>query len=155
MGNAWSKSGKMKMLAKKEWNNVFKKVPRVTVDLIVKDKRGVLLVKRSITPWKGKWHFPGGTVFYKEKLLDAVKRKAKEETGLKIKIKKFLGVLEFMGRRRPGYSHIVDLVFLVEPISGRLKGDPKLGGKVLKFFKKIPKNIISEHRKALEGKLLK
>lgn len=145
----------MKRLSKKDWDYVFKRVPRVTVDLVVKSKRGILLVKRSIKPDMGKWHFPGGTVEYKEKLVDAVKRKAKEETGLQIKIKKFLGIIEFMNYKRIGYSHIIDLVFLVEPVRGHIRGNSELGGTNLKFFKKLPKNMITKQRKFLGEKLIK
>lgn len=142
----------MRMLSKKEFDIIFKKVPRVTVDLVIKDKRGVLLIKRSIRPDIGKWHLPGGTVGFKEKLLHAVKRKAREETGLQVRVKQFLGIIEFMKWKYPGYSHIVDLVFLVEPVRGKLRGDAKFGGKILKFFKKLPKNMIPEQRKILKGK---
>ncbi len=49
----------------------------------------------------------------------------------------------------PGYSHIVDLVFLVEPLRGTLKGNKRYGGDVLKFFKKLPETMIIEQRKFL------
>lgn len=139
----------MKVLSRKEFDIIFSKVPRVTVDIVAKDERGVLLIKRAIRPDIGKWHLPGGTVEFKEKLLHAVKRKAREETGLQIDIKKFLGIIEFVRWKYPGYSHIVDFVFLVKPVRGKLKGNKKFGGDVLKFFKKLPKNMIIEQRKLL------
>lgn len=145
----------MKRMSLREFNHVFRRTPRVTVDLVVKDKRGILLIKRGIKPDIGKWHFPGGTVYYKERIFHAVKRKAKEETGLQIEIKKFLGVLELMRWKYPGYSHIIDLVFLVEPIRGKLRGNLKYGGNIMKFFKRIPKDILPDQRKILEGRLIK
>ncbi|MBI2547426.1 MAG: NUDIX hydrolase [Candidatus Aenigmarchaeota archaeon] len=145
----------MKFLSKKVWNIVFKKVPRVTVDIVIKDGRGVLLIKRTIKPDIGKWHFPGGTVQFKEKILHAVRRIAKMETGLQIRIKRFLGIFEFMRWKETGYNHIIDLVFLAEPTRGKIKGNPKFGGKTLNFFKKIPSNIIPDQRKILKGKLIK
>ncbi len=144
----------MRMLSKKEWNTIFSKTPRVCVDIVIKDKRGVLLIKRSIEPEKSKWHLPGGTILYKERIMHAVKRKVREETGLQIKIKKFLGVFEFMRWKEPGYSHIIDLIFLAEPVGGKLRGH-KIWGKELKFFKKLPENMIREHRRILEGELVK
>lgn len=144
----------MRKLTNKEYNYIFKKTARVTVDILIKDKRGVLFIKRDIRPDIGKWHLPGGTVYYKEKIVDAIKRKAKEETGLQIKIKKFLGVFEFMRQREPGNTHIVDLVFLVKPVGGKLKGDSRYGGKTLRFFRKLPKNMMAEHKKVLEGRLI-
>lgn len=132
----------MKRLSEEDFHRIYQKVPRVTVDIVIKNKRGILLIKRSIKPDIGKWHLPGGTVGYKEKLVDAVKREAREETGLKVRIKEFLGVFEYMRWKEPGYGHIIDLVFLAEPISGKMKGDAKRAGKVLRFFKKLPRNMI-------------
>lgn len=145
----------MKRLSEKDFHKIYQKVPRVTVDIIIRDKRGILLIKRAIKPDIGKWHFPGGTIYYKEKILDAVKRKAKEETGLQIRIKKFLGVFEFMRWKEAGYGHVIDLIFLAEPVKGKLKGNAKTAGKILRFFKKLPKNIIPDQKKILEGKLIK
>lgn len=155
MDFSWGKSDKMRTLTKKEFDKVFKKTPRVTVDLIIKDKRGLLLIKRGIRPDIGKWHFPGGTVYYKEKIFHAVKRKAREETGLQVKIKKFLGIFEFMRWKYPGYAHIIDLVFLCEPVRGKLKGNARFAGKTLRFFKKLPKNVLPDQIKILNGKLIK
>ncbi len=146
----------MKKLSTKDFLKIYQKVPRVTVDIVIKDRRGVLLIKREINPEIGKWHLPGGTVYFKERILDAVKRKGREETGLQIKIKKFLGVFEFVNIwKYIGQQHVVDLIFLAEPIKGILKGNSKYGGKTLKFFKKLPKNMMTGHREILEGKLIK
>ncbi|MBI1978628.1 MAG: NUDIX hydrolase [Candidatus Aenigmarchaeota archaeon] len=145
----------MRKLTTREFHYIFKKTPRVTVDLVIKDRRGILLIKRDIRPDIGKWHFPGGTVYYKERILDAVKRKAREETGLQIKIKKLLGVFDIMRYREPGNTHIVDLIFLVRPIRGKLRGNKKFGGETLKFFKRLPKNMMIEHRQILQGRLIK
>jgi 8-oxo-dGTP diphosphatase len=138
----------MKAYGTVEFDTLFKKVARVTVDAVIKDRRGVLLIKRDITPWKGRWHFPGGTVYFKESLIHAVKRKAREETGLQVKVEKFLGMIEFIKHKEPGYGHIVDLVFLTKPVRGRMKGTKF--GRHLKFFEKIPKNMIPEQRKFLQ-----
>jgi len=145
----------MRMLNKKEFVSIFKKVPRVTVDVVIRDREGILLIKREITPEMGKWHLPGGTIHYKENILHAVKRKTHEETGLKIRIKKFLGVIEFMRWKEPGYTHVIDLVFLANPISGKLKGNKEKCGECLKFFKKLPKNMIPEQKRIIQDKLSK
>ncbi len=92
----------MKLLSKREWNSIFSKVPRVTVDVVAKDRRGVLLVKRAIRPDIGKWHLPGRTVNFKEKLLDAAKRVAREETGLQVRVKKTFGCYRIYAMEIPG-----------------------------------------------------
>ncbi len=60
--------------------------PAVTVDIIIfrlnDNDLKVLLVKRSIEPFKGIWAIPGGFVRIGESLEDAAKRELKEETGV-------------------------------------------------------------------------
>lgn len=61
--------------------------PSVTIDIAVftikSDELKVLLVKRGIEPFKGKWALPGGFVKIDETLEEAAKRELKEETGVK------------------------------------------------------------------------
>ena len=44
----------------------------------------VLLIKQKYGSQKGKWALPGGFVLDEERLIDAVKREVKEETGVKV-----------------------------------------------------------------------
>ncbi len=63
------------------------KTPSVTVDIIiftVMDKDlNVLLIKRAIDPFKGRWAIPGGFIKFNESLEEAAKRELFEETGVK------------------------------------------------------------------------
>lgn len=60
--------------------------PSVTVDVVIVTLRGeelqVLLVKRDIAPFKGKWAIPGGFVHLDESLEAAARRELQEETGV-------------------------------------------------------------------------
>ena len=61
----------------------------LTVDAVVfgyeaKDGLSVLLIKRLIDPFKGKWAIPGGFVLEGESLEKAVERELKEETGVEV-----------------------------------------------------------------------
>ncbi|MEX2017034.1 MAG: NUDIX domain-containing protein, partial [Candidatus Pacearchaeota archaeon] len=57
---------KRKKLNDKQWNTIYSKVPRLCIDLIIIKDKKVLLTKRSISPFKGLWHFPGGGVQHRE-----------------------------------------------------------------------------------------
>lgn len=96
---------------------IHKSVPIVCVDLVVKHRKDFLLIKRKNNPLAGQWFLPGGRVLKGERLRKAVLRKLWEETGLKGKIKKFLGTGEHFMQK--GYfrgipGHTVTFVFLVE-----------------------------------------
>ena len=61
--------------------------PSVTVDIVIftiqANELKVLLVKRAIEPFKGRWAIPGGFVKIDESLEEAAKRELSEETGVK------------------------------------------------------------------------
>lgn len=137
---------KPKKLPKKEFDKIYSKVPRLTVEVIIKTKDGILLSKRSIEPFKGMWHMTGGTVRFSEKLESTALRVAYEETGLRVKFIKNLGILDY-GFLVKGNMHVVAVCFLVKPVAGKLKGSYQ--GEELKYFKKLPQNTIKEQVKFL------
>ena len=60
--------------------------PSVTVDVVIVTLRGaelhVLLIKRAIAPFRGRWAVPGGFVHLGESLESAARRELHEETGV-------------------------------------------------------------------------
>src|SRR5687768_1353542 len=78
-----------------EFGFIYSRVPRLTVEVILVIEGGVVLVERQEPSWYGLWHIPGGTVFYKERLVDAVKRVAQEELGIDVQVGELLGYIEY------------------------------------------------------------
>lgn len=120
-------------LPKPVFDVLVKIVPFVACELVIKEERGILLKWRDDKFWRG-WHFPGGLLRVAETFEERIANTAWNELGINIKNHKFLCVKGYNTGVR---AHTVSLVFLCET-----EMDPKNG----KFFKKMPKNIIEEHK---------
>ena len=97
------------------------KNPVPTVDVILQKDSNILLVKRKKDPFKDHLALPGGFVNVGEKVEDAVKREAVEETSLEIEPIDILGVYSDPGRDPRG--HMLSIVF----VGTILSGEPKAG----------------------------
>ncbi len=91
----------------------------LTVDAIIPYEGGIVLVRRKNEPFKGKYALPGGIVEYGERVEDAAVREAKEETGLKCKIERLVGV--YSDPNRDPRGHFVSICFILIPVGGELK----------------------------------
>jgi len=116
------------------------------VEVVLRTPASVVLTKRDIVPWKGQWHLPGGTVRMRETLAHAVTRIAMEELGLRVRIVRVLGTIEYLHAER-WYGHPVSVAFLVRRVSGKLRGSPQ--GREVGTFAKLPKPMIREQRQFL------
>ena len=128
----------------KEFKNIYSKVPRLCVEVMLKTKDGVLLTKRNEPPNKGKWHIPGGTMLKGETLEKAVRRVAWEELGIRVEIKKMLGIIEY--NYRDYFSQPIGIAYLVEFESDKEKIRTEDKGK---FFKIISDNTIKVQKEFL------
>ena len=98
--------------------NNFMEMPRVVASVIVKKDNKILLVKEVLETLKEHWIFPGGGVDFGETIQEAAKREVKEEIGLDIEIKKFLGFKEAIF---PKYDyHTVIFFFMAEPLNDEI-----------------------------------
>ncbi|MBS7655186.1 NUDIX hydrolase [Candidatus Bathyarchaeota archaeon] len=97
--------------------------PLIGVSVLIVNENKLLLVKRRNEPGKNLWSIPGGLVELGEPVKKAAKREAEEETGLKIKIKKLLDVMDVIikGSNNKLRFHYVLIVFSAHPIEGELK----------------------------------
>lgn len=129
-----------------EFLTIYHKVPRAGVDLIVKTEKGIVLTERSIPPFKGMWHIPGGTILFMEPVEHAIARVAGDELGVEVTIAKHLGIIEYFVAERQ--LHTVANAFLVTIKSGTLRGGDQ--GKEVKEFGTVPENVIP-----VQGEFLK
>ncbi len=112
------------------------------VDVIIMDKKNrFLLTKRNITPYKNKWHFPGGVIHNKFTIDKMVKMVAKNEVNLDVEIISFVGAYDIKRRFRHDISH----VFLTRILKGDIKLDFQSSD--ANFFSKPPNTMISFQKK--------
>ncbi len=71
----------------------------------------ILLVKRLGPPEAGCWSLPGGKVGYLERVEDAIRREALEETGLAIRLARLLQLTQMIGQDG---QHWLSPVYLAE-----------------------------------------
>lgn len=93
---------------------VFYLDPKLVACSIVQMDGKIVLLRRAMSPERGKWVFPGGYVDRGEKVETAAIREAKEECGIDIRLINLLGVYSY-----PGYLEVV-AVYLAEYVSGVL-----------------------------------
>ncbi len=127
-------------LSKEEFNFIYSKVPRLTVEIIVKNKDGrIYLTKRATEPCRGQWHLPGGTVRFGELMIKAVQRIAKRELGINVTKAKNVGYIEYPSHFENGLDSPVGIVFEVEAYSSTINPNREaLDGD---WFIKVPEGM--------------
>ncbi len=95
--------------------------PVVGVGAVVVHDGRVLLIRRGKEPLRGRWLPPGGTVEWGETLEDALVREVQEETGLTVRPREVVGVLDRIHREeRDVLYHFVIVDYLCDWVSGTL-----------------------------------
>ncbi len=126
--------------------------PTPVVAAIARDDEGkILLIKRKIEPCKGEWALPSGFMELDESPIEAALRELVEETGLKGKSKKLIGVYS---NNSEIHGYLVSIIYEVEILGGKLcAGDD---AEEAEFFivNQLPPLAFQSHREAL-GKVLK
>lgn len=136
------KSQKIRKASKKEYDRLRKYFAFSCADLVIFDGNSVLLTKRTRNPYKGYWHLPGSIIHKNERIIDTVKRSAKEELNLDVTVIKFLGFYESLDKYRHDISH----GFVVSAV-GNMKIDYQSSD--LRFFEHLPQRLVPHHRKMI------
>ena len=132
-------------LPREEFMSIYHKVPRAAVDIIVQTPQGIVLTKRSIPPYLGFWHICGGTILFMEPIDHAIDRIVQDELGIKVKIVRPLGIIEYFN---DDGRHTVSDAFLAEIVGGNLRGSEQ--GTEFSVFNQLPNNCIPEQKVFLE-----
>lgn len=134
-----------KKLPLEEFMHIYHKVPRAAVDIVIRSKMGFLLTKRTMPPYEGMWHIPGGTILFEEPVSHAINRIVMDEIGVKINVIKHLGLIEYF---EEDGRHTISNVYLAEIADGEPRGSNQ--GKEIAFFKRAPENCIPAQKKFLD-----
>ena len=131
-------------LPKDEFDWIFSRVPRLTVEVVISSPdREVLLSLRDIEPCRGMWHLPGGTVRFGEPLIDAVQRVANAELGMAVTVGPLLGYIEYPSHYNNGLDSPVGLAFAAATtVAVELP-------RGCRWFKALPENMHDEQRRFL------
>ena len=112
---------------------------------------GIVVIERSNPPFG--WALPGGFVDYGESLEEAVKREAKEETGLDlIDLKQFHTYSE--PDRDPRF-HTIGTVFIAKAEGKPKAGDDAKGLKVVKLNEIQKLDFAFDHKKIIQDYIKK
>jgi 8-oxo-dGTP diphosphatase len=95
------------------------KSTKLAADAIIIQKGKLVLVRRAYPPFKGRFVLPGGFVEPGERTEDAAVREAFEETGLKTRVKRLVGVYSAPDRDPRG--HVVSSVYELKATGGKLR----------------------------------
>ncbi len=134
-------------LTSEEFVAIYSKVPRLTVEVIVVTDQGIVLTKRSIAPYEGSWHIPGGTVYMNESLEEAVQRVALDELGVTVAIDKLVGHIIYPSikdQKEGGIGWPIGAAFLTHITDGDLRGSRQ--GEEVKTFSALPDDMIIEQK---------
>lgn len=128
-------------LPQEEFEAIFSRVPRLTVELVIaSSERGVLLQLRARDPCSGTWSLPGGTVRFAEPAMQAVQRVARDELGASVTVGDLLGYIEYPSHYENGLDSPVGLAFATTLL------DPQRTPRGCRWFTRFPDAMHDEQK---------
>lgn len=137
---------KNKPLSREEFKEVYSRVPRLAIELVIKTNDGIVLtLRKGGNGWENMWHLPGMTLLYKERIPDAIQRVAQEEAGVQVNVEKLLGYIEYPSEEKErGFGWTISVVFLCSLLSGELHTNSDASE--IRVFTQLPDNLIEEEK---------
>jgi ADP-ribose pyrophosphatase YjhB (NUDIX family) len=123
------------------------KQPKLAVDIIIKYKNKIVLIKRKNPPFG--WALPGGFVEYNESLEKAAIREAKEETNLDVALNKQLHA--YSDPKRDPRFHTISVVYIAEG-KGKLKAKDDAKHVELFDIRNLPE-LVFDHNQIINDAL--
>ncbi len=120
------------------------KTPLLTVDIIIRYRKGIVLIERKNPPYG--WALPGGFVDVGESLENAAIREAKEETSLDIRL-----IEQFHAYSDPGRDprfHTATVVFLADG-NGIVRGRDDARRADVFSEETLPSDIAFDHKEII------
>jgi len=139
-------------LPQAEFESIFARVPRLTVEVVIVSAEGVLLSQRQSGPCQGLWHMPGGTVRFGEPLTDAVSRVAAQEVGLGLVAGRFLGYIEYPSHLQRSWDWPVGMAFATQ--LDQASGPGFEPTPTIRWFAQLPADMHEEQRAFLSAHVL-
>jgi ADP-ribose pyrophosphatase YjhB (NUDIX family) len=136
-------------LPQTEYEQIYARVPRLKVELVIVSSQGVLLMRNEAGAGHELWHLPGGTVRFGELLTDAVTRVAKEELGVEITIDRLCGYVEYPSHVESELDWPVGVAFVLRLSPGsarRFQPRPDVAW----WFVDLPDDMVVEQRRFLQ-----
>ena len=122
--------------------------PVLAVDAVIQMEDGnIVFIQRQNPPFQGQWALPGGQVEVGETVEEAIIREVMEETGLKVKVVRLIGV--FSDPQRDPRGHTVSIAYFVHPVGGELSAGSDASRAAL--FREPPDNLAFDHEMILHA----
>ena len=136
-------------LPQAEYEQIYAKVPRLKVELVIVSPQGVLLMRNEAGTGHEAWHLPGGTVRFGELLTDAVARVGKEELGVDVTIDRLLGYIEYPSHVESELDWPVGVAFILRltpAAARRFQPQPD----AIWWFVELPEDMAGEQKRFLQ-----
>ena len=136
-------------LPQAEYEFIYSKVPRLTVEVALTAPQGILLGQRTEGPCQGLWSLPGGTIRYGESVHEALHRVALDEIGVSIEIHQLLGWIEYPSHFEQGIDWPIGLAFHC----GLAQGERRTPNPAHHYFQVLPEPMHDEQREFLLSRI--